>query len=319
MQWMFPSSTEAPGVAGLGVFPGECVHFPADVKSPHVAGISFSLWANPTAARPSQQAKPSFTLLILIAFLLSRKQWRPANTVGCSRPLLRRDRLSGVQFHPEKSGPIGVKLLRNFCELEMLTKRIIACLDVDGGRVVKGVQFLNLRDAGDPAELHLLHSKAGADEIITIGHFSHCGKAENSARHGAANSARAIHPVHCWRWCAHIGRCLVCVRCRRRDKVSINSAALSDPGRDHLHCRTIRFAGSDCGHRREAEQRRAYEAFRSEAAERPPDEDAVVWAREAESRGAGEILLTSMDRDGRARGFDHELTSCHPPMSSGSR
>lgn len=117
MQWMFPSSTEAPGVAGLGVFPGECVHFPADVKSPHVG------WNQLQFVGKSQLLRdlPSETF---VYFTHSYRVPPVQETVatceygGVFSAVVERDRLFGVQFHPEKSGPIGVKLLQNFCELK---------------------------------------------------------------------------------------------------------------------------------------------------------------------------------------------------------
>ena len=117
MQWMFASSTEAPGVAGLGVFPGECVHFPADVKSPHVG------WNQLQFVGKSQLLHdlPSETF---VYFTHSYRVPPVPETVatceygGVFSAVVERDHLFGVQFHPEKSGPIGVKLLQNFCELK---------------------------------------------------------------------------------------------------------------------------------------------------------------------------------------------------------
>jgi len=189
----------------------------------------------------------------------------------------------------------------------MLTKRIIACLDVDGGRVVKGVQFLNLRDAGDPAELARAHSESGADEIVLLDiSAAHQRRATllDTVRRAAkqlfipftvGGGIRALEDA-------------AAVFFAGADKVSINSAALADPG---LITRIAARFGSQAvvvaidAKRQQNEMR--WEAF-THGGRSATGRDAVEWAREAESRGAGEILLTSMDRDGTASGFDCELT-----------
>ena len=189
----------------------------------------------------------------------------------------------------------------------MLTKRIIACLDVDGGRVVKGVQFLNLCDAGDPAELAAAHSKGGADEIVLL---------DISATH--QNRATLIETVR------RTARELFipftvgggirtledasAIFDAGADKVSINSAAIADPS---LITAIAQRFGSQAAivaiDAKRTLQAGKFDVF-THGGRHSCGKDAVEWAKEAEERGAGEILLTSMDRDGTGQGFDCDLT-----------
>jgi cyclase len=189
----------------------------------------------------------------------------------------------------------------------MLTKRIIACLDVDGGRVVKGVKFLNLRDAGDPAELAAAHSEAGADEIVLLDISATAEKRKtllDTVRRTArqlfipftvGGGIRSLHDASS-------------VFDAGADKVSINSAALANP---NLITQIAERFGSQAVivaiDAKKNNGGRGYEAFAT-GGRTPTGRDACEWAREAESCGAGEILLTSMDRDGTGVGFDCELT-----------
>jgi cyclase len=189
----------------------------------------------------------------------------------------------------------------------MLTKRIIACLDVDGGRVVKGVQFENLRDAGDPAELAKAHSASGADEIVLL---------DISATHkGRATLLDTVRRAACQLFIPFtVGggiRTLedaAAVFSAGADKISINSAALTNP--DLLTRIALRFGSQAVVLAIDA--KRCEGALRWEAYTHggrvTSGRDALEWAHEAEDRGAGEILLTSMDRDGTGIGFDCELT-----------
>src|SRR6202008_3528680 len=189
----------------------------------------------------------------------------------------------------------------------MLTKRIIACLDVTGGRVVKGVQFLNLRDAGDPAELAELHSAAGADEIVLLD-ISASAEQRATLLDTVRRAARRLFiPFPVGGGIRSLAEASAVVEAGA-DKVSINSAALADPG--VITCIAERFGSQAVIVAIDAKRNNggAYEAF-ARGGRTPTGRDAVVWAREAESRGAGEILLTSMDRDGTGKGFDCELTS----------
>jgi cyclase len=198
----------------------------------------------------------------------------------------------------------------------MLTKRIIACLDVDAGRVVKGVQFENLRDAGDPAELAKAHSASGADEIVLLdisAAHQHRTTLLETVRRAAAQlfipftvggGIRSLEDA-------------AAVFAAGADKISINSAALADPA---LITRIAARFGSQAvvvaiDAKRDARKDNGaklvggmrWQAF-THGGRSPAGRDALDWAREAESRGAGEILLTSMDRDGTAAGFDCDLT-----------
>jgi cyclase len=191
----------------------------------------------------------------------------------------------------------------------MLTKRIIACLDVDLGRVVKGVQFQELRDAGDPAELAAAHSAAGADEIVLLD-ISATRQNRATLLDAVQRTARQLFVPFV------VGggiRCLedaALVFDAGADKVSINSAALCNPG---LIPQLAQRYGSQAvivaidAKRTEGEGPQ-FEAWIS-GGKQSTGRDAIAWAKEAEDRGAGEILLTSMDRDGTAAGFDCELTA----------
>lgn len=189
----------------------------------------------------------------------------------------------------------------------MLTKRIIACLDVDAGRVVKGVQFASLRDAGDPAELAKAHAASGADEIVLLDiSAAHQRRATllDTVRRTAAElfipftvggGVRTLEEA-------------AAVFSAGADKISVNSAALADPA---LITQIAERFGSQAVvvaiDAKRSSSKGSWEAF-TQGGRTPARRDAVDWAREAESRGAGEILLTSMDRDGTGAGFDCELT-----------
>lgn len=188
----------------------------------------------------------------------------------------------------------------------MLTKRIIACLDVNGGRVVKGVQFQDLRDAGDPAELAAAHSEAGADEIVMLD-ISATHENRKTLLETVRRAARQLFiPFTVGGGIRTLSdACMVFDA--GADKVSINSAALREP---ELITRIADQFGSqavvvaiDAKHATDG----SYHAYVS-GGRIDTGRDAVAWALDCESRGAGEILLTSMDRDGTASGFDCDLT-----------
>jgi imidazole glycerol-phosphate synthase subunit HisF len=188
----------------------------------------------------------------------------------------------------------------------MLTKRIIACLDVNGGRVVKGVKFLNLRDAGDPAELADAHSTAGADEIVLLD-ISATAEQRSTLLETVRRAARKLFiPFTVGGGIRSLDDASA-VFDAGADKVSINSAALADP--NLVTCIADRFGAQAVIVAIDAKRTGAtrYEAF-SKGGRVATGRDAAVWAKEAEQRGAGEILLTSMDRDGTGDGFDCELT-----------
>jgi cyclase len=188
----------------------------------------------------------------------------------------------------------------------MLTKRIIACLDVRDGRVVKGVQFVDLIDAGDPAELAARHAEAGADEIVLLDiTATHEGRGTliDTVRRTAQ---RLFVPFTVGGGIRTLGDAAA-VFDAGADKVSVNSAALRRP-------ELIDEIGSRFGAqavivaidgRRNGDKAEVF----VEGGRKATGRGVVEWAREAEQRGAGEILLTSMDADGTRAGFDCELTA----------
>jgi cyclase len=188
----------------------------------------------------------------------------------------------------------------------MLAKRIIPCLDIKDGRVVKGVNFVNLRDAGDPVEQARVYDQAGADELVFLDIT-----ATSDARRTAAELARRVADEVFIPFTIGGGlRTLDDIRAILRagaDKVSINSAAVRDPD---LITRGAELAGSQAivvAIDAKSKQPSTWEVYVS-GGRTPTGLDAIEWAREAERRGAGEILLTSMDADGTQNGFDIALT-----------
>jgi cyclase len=187
----------------------------------------------------------------------------------------------------------------------MLTKRIIACLDVDGGRVVKGIQFLNLRDAGDPAELAAAHSHSGADEIVLLD-ISATHENRSTLLATVRRTARELFvPFTVGGGIRTLQDASAIFDCGA-DKISLNSAAISTP---ELIGKIARRFGSQAVIVA-IDAKRVGARFHAfvHGGRKATGKDAVEWAREAEQHGAGEILLTSMDRDGTGEGFDCVLT-----------
>lgn len=191
----------------------------------------------------------------------------------------------------------------------MLAKRIIPCLDVNAGRVVKGVNFLNLRDAGDPVEVAARYESEGADELVFL---------DITASHEArpiiwdvvGRTAEVCYmPVTVGGGIRTLEDIQALLKAGA-DKVSINSAAVKDP--DFVRQAAARF-GSQCivvnidPKRVAKDDRTVFEVF-IHGGRKPTGLEAVPWAIEVERLGAGEIVLTSMDADGTQNGYDLEIT-----------
>jgi len=187
----------------------------------------------------------------------------------------------------------------------MLTKRIIACLDVDAGRVVKGTKFLNLRDAGDPAELAAAHSTAGADEVVLLD-ITATHEERKTLLETVRRTARELFVPFTVGGGVRTLKDASAIFDAGADKISINSAAIADPSL--IACIAQRFGSQAVIVAIDAKRDGDHFAAWVSGGRVPTGRDAVEWAKEAEDRGAGEILLTSMDRDGTGKGFDCELT-----------
>ena len=189
----------------------------------------------------------------------------------------------------------------------MFTKRIIPCLDVHNGRVVKGVNFVNLRDAGDPVEIAKAYDKAGADEVVFLDIT-----ASSDARNTVVDMVRKVAenvfiPFTVGGGIRTVDDFKMLLR-EGADKISVNSAAIMRP---ELLSEAADKFGSQCVVLAIDAKKRAdgsgWNVYKN-GGRVDMGMDAVEWAMEAERRGAGEILLTSMDGDGTKAGFDLELT-----------
>lgn len=190
----------------------------------------------------------------------------------------------------------------------MLAKRVIPCLDVTGGRVVKGVNFVELRDAGDPVEIAARYNEQGADELTFLDITATSDGRDLILPIIEAVASQVFIPLT-------VGGGVRTVEDVRRllnagaDKVSFNSAAVANP--QVIHDASQKYGAQCIVVAIDAKRRTAGEPgwdVYTHGGRKNTGLDAVEWAREMVARGAGEILLTSMDRDGTKSGFDLELT-----------
>jgi imidazole glycerol-phosphate synthase subunit HisF len=318
MQMLCEGSEEAPGVAGLGVVAGRCRRLPDDVRVPHlgwnaVIAANEGLVVTGVAAFANSYALPD-----------APPGWISAWTTHGTRfvAALEKDgeRLLACQFHPELSGAYGAALLERWLvgawasprpapapatvTAPGLLPRVVPCLDVKDGRVVKGVRFQNLRDAGDPAAQAARYEAQGADEIVVLD--------VAASPEGRATQIETVARVREEiRIPLTVGGGVRSVDDARRllaagaDKVSVNTAALQRPA---LLSELAAEFGSQCVvlaiDARRAGARWEALAYGGRESALP---DAVAWARDGARLGAGEILLTSWDRDGTRSGPDVEL------------
>lgn len=320
MQLLCVASDETPGVPGLGVIAGRCRRLPDDVRVPHLG------WNSVTA-----QSSGGLIATGVAAFANSyalrdapppRAGWTAAWTTH-GVPFvaaLERPGVLACQFHPELSGSYGAALLERWLTgakpeptpaagpvlgpAPGLLPRVVPCLDVKDGRVVKGVRFQNLRDAGDPATQGAAYEAQGADEIVVLD-VAASAQARATQVETVARVRAAIRiPLT-------VGGGVRSVDDARRllaagaDKVSVNTAAIARPA---LLSELAAEFGSQCvvlaiDARHTGD---GWEAL-THGGRTPGKPDAVAWAREGASLGAGEILLTSWDRDGTRAGPDLEL------------
>ena len=193
--------------------------------------------------------------------------------------------------------------------MTMRAIRVIPCLDVDEGRVVKGVNFVDIRDAGDPVELAALYDRQGADELVFLDITASSDRRDTTVAMARAVAEKVFIPFT-------IGGGIRTVDDARRllragaDKVSVNTAAVERP---ELITEISREFGAQCcvvaiDARRNDSSPSGFEVY-THGGRTATRVDAIVWAKAAAERGAGEILLTSMDRDGTRDGFDLVLTS----------
>jgi cyclase len=216
-----------------------------------------------------------------------------------------RGRASQKQSHMERL--VKYELVRDRIKV-MLTRRIIPCLDIKEGRVVKGVNFLGLRDAGDPVELAARYDAQGADELVFLDITASSDKRSLIFELASRVAEQVFIPFT-------VGGGITCVEDVRRmvatgaDKVSINSAALKNP--DLIREASERF-GSQCivvaiDPKKTGNTKSGWEVH-SHGGRTPTGIDALEWAEKVARLGAGEILLTSMDADGMKTGYDLPLT-----------
>ena len=323
LQWLYEGSTEAPETDGLCAFSKQCERFPAtyngaELKSPHVG------WNSLENIRPDSRLLRGVDKGSFVYFTHSWRAPVSADTAattpygGDFTSAVERGNVMGVQFHPEKSSQRRAcrccKTINLFVESakKCCTKSIIACLDVRAGRVVKGIQFVDIIDAGDPAELAHRHAAAGADEIVLLD-ITATHEGRGTLIDTVQRTARTFFVPFTVGGGIRSADDAAAVFDAGADKVSINSSAVARPELigeigGSFGAQAVIVAIDARRDKNSKDPVRDAEVFVS-GGRTPTGRKVLDWAREAEDRGAGEILLTSMDTDGMRNGFDCALTA----------
>lgn len=313
MQLLGSGSQECEGMDGLGIIPEAFVRLPDSVSVPHLG------W-NGVVASETNSPVPSGTAAFANSFCLPTrpKGWHVAYTVH-GIPFIsaaQKGRTLALQFHPELSGHYGTNILRQWLKGAQVSdaesstpassavRRIIPCLDTKDGRVVKGIQFQQLRDAGDPAELSEAYAAQGADEIVILDVGA--SPEGRSTQYDTIQQVRerVRIPIAAGGGLRKLDDARQLLKAGA-DKVTINTAAIKRPA---LVKDLADAFGSQCivlaidARRGQAGWDVLVNGGREAAGVK-----AVDWAQEAVTFGAGEILLTSWDRDGTRDGCDLEL------------
>ena len=303
LQLLFESSEESPGVEGLGILKGKILKIPSTpgLKIPHMGWNSLHLQNDGRLFR----GIPEDTYVYFVhSYYLQAEEPEIVRAVTeygtCIHASVEKGNVFGCQFHPEKSGAMGLK------NAEMFTKRIIPCLDVNKGRVVKGVNFVDLKDAGDPVEIAKAYDAAGADELVFLDITASCEGRDTVVEMVRQVAANVFIPFTVGGGIRTIDDFKRLLR-EGADKISVNSAAIDRP---ELITEAAEKFGSQCvvvavdAKRREDGGWNIYK----HGGRLDTGIDALEWVKKAERLGAGEILLTSMDCDGTKAGYDISLT-----------
>jgi imidazole glycerol-phosphate synthase subunit HisF len=325
LQLFFDGSDEHEGARGFGFLEGEVRQMrPSGDRLPHI-GWSRVRWEQPSELLEGLPDECAFYHVHSYVANPTNRDVVLGSTEYGERfvSAVQQGSLFGVQFHPEKSSTHGLKLLKNFSNACIgtarrvlpdraqesrpgLCKRIVPCLDVDGGRVVKGTNFVNLRDAGDPVELARFYDREGADEIAFLDISATHEKRNTIAKLAKEAVSEVFVPITIGGGIRTVADAQT-VLDAGADNISVNSAAVAEPELlnelDAVFANQNLILAIDAKRSRDGAGWDVYIAGGRTAANR----DAIAWAQEGVARGAGQILITSMDRDGTQGGYDIDL------------
>lgn len=311
-QALYEGSEEAPGVEGLGLLSGVVRRLKGVPKVPHMG------WS-PVSGGECYFFAHSFVAPVGGETTLACAYGAPFAAAA------RAGRVAGAQFHPEKSGDAGLAWLAEALDprpsrvedevapdaprpLRLPAPRIIPCLDVDAGRVVKGVNFVGLRDAGDPVALAQSYTEQGADEIVFLDITASSDRRDTMAEIVEAVARKVFVPLCVGGGVRSVEDAKKLLRVGA-DKIAVNSAALARP---ELITELSQAFGAQAVVLAVDAKRTSPEALRwnaySHGGRNDTGRDVLEWVREGVRRGAGEVLVTSMDADGVKSGFDLALT-----------